>query len=462
LQISRKRLDLPLTHARDDRDFEWRDLLRLKRPRLAQVQAYIETLLRNCNVVMPTGSGKTLFGSMVIGRYLSMNPARIAVMVVDRIPLVFQQAQAIEADTGLRVARLCSENKTRRTVEAILDGEYNVLVITAGSLLELLKADRLYVEFFSVVVFDECHHCTGNHAYVQLLEELNVKTSCTETKPRILGLTASPFPAKCIPTAQKNLSELKSNIGAVIFKPALPHSHQHVIWRIIDWSPAQQQFINAVKAFIKDRARRVNIMAGNEMVCSTDIEMENFPKILGQLRLVSNDSDIVEGLRDLCGQLFTLLASLELCDVVGVPAAFDALTATSIAVPGAVRTSGDSRRLIQLVQEIKNAADDAKILVFVSTRETVRVLWDVLRGKFPKLNPLRVVGHGGYDGMEWEREQKEAIKSFSEGHSRLLVCTSVLEEGLDVSECDLVIRFYGSSSLIQFIQSRGRARQLSW
>ena len=358
------------------------------------------------------------------------------------------------------MARLCSENKTRRTVEAILDGEYHVLVITAGSLLELLKADRLYVEFFSVVVFDECHHCTGNHAYVQLLEELNVKTSCTETKPRILGLTASPFPAKCIPTAQKNLSELKSNIGAVIFKPALPHSHQHVIWRIIDWSPAQQQFINAVKAFIKDRARRVNIMAGNEMVCSTDIEMENFPKILGQLRLVSNDSGIVEGLRDLCGQLFTLLASLELCDVVGVPAAFDALTASSIAVPGAVRTSGDSPRLIQLVQEIKNAADDAKILVFVSTRETVRVLWDVLRGKFPKLNPLRVVGHGGYDGMEWEREQKEAIKSFSEGRSRLLVCTSVLEEGLDVSECDLVIRFYGSSSLIQFIQSRGRARKV--
>jgi len=77
--------------------------------------------------------------------------------------------------------------------------------------------------------------------------------------------------------------------------------------------------------------------------------MDNFPKILGQLRLVSNDSDIVEGLRDLCGQLFTLLASLELCDVVGVPAAFDALTATSIAVPGTVRTSGDSPRLIQLV-----------------------------------------------------------------------------------------------------------------
>ena len=69
------------------------------------------------------------------------------------------------------------------------------------------------------------------------------------------------------PNSSEELIRTESNIGAVIFKPALPHSHQHVIWRIIDWSPAQQQFINAVKAFIKDRARRVNIMAGTEMVC---------------------------------------------------------------------------------------------------------------------------------------------------------------------------------------------------
>jgi superfamily II DNA/RNA helicase len=39
------------------------------------------------------------------------------------------------------------------------------------------------------------------------------------------------------------------------------------------------------------------------------------------------------------------------------------------------------------------------------------------------------------------------------------VCTTVLEEGIDVSDCDLVIRYSGVNTLIQFIQSRGRARR---
>ena len=51
------------------------------------------------------------------------------------------------------------------------------------------------------------------------------------------------------------------------------------------------------------------------------------------------------------------------------------------------------------------------------------------------------------------------ISQFNSGKSRLIVCTSVLEEGLDVAACDLVIRFSGVRSLIQFVQSRGRARK---
>jgi len=100
---SRKKKIAPLTLANYDIDFEWKHLLRTKVPRRAQVEAYLEALQRDCIVVMPTGFGKTLIASMVMRKLSQLNPTKVAVMIVDRIPLVFQQAKAIEMDTGVRI-----------------------------------------------------------------------------------------------------------------------------------------------------------------------------------------------------------------------------------------------------------------------------------------------------------------------------------------------------------------------
>lgn len=40
----------------------------------------------------------------------------------------------------------------------------------------------------------------------------------------------------------------------------------------------------------------------------------------------------------------------------------------------------------------------------------------------------------------------------------IIVATSILEEGLDVQSCNLVIRFDPCSTVCSFIQSKGRAR----
>lgn len=44
----------------------------------------------------------------------------------------------------------------------------------------------------------------------------------------------------------------------------------------------------------------------------------------------------------------------------------------------------------------------------------------------------------------------------------MLVATTVIEEGLDIPSCNLVIRFDGSSdNLRSYVQSKGRARDLN-
>ncbi|MQL91412.1 hypothetical protein Taro_024008 [Colocasia esculenta] len=40
----------------------------------------------------------------------------------------------------------------------------------------------------------------------------------------------------------------------------------------------------------------------------------------------------------------------------------------------------------------------------------------------------------------------------------IIVATQILEEGLDVQSCNLVVRFDPSPTVCSFIQSRGRAR----
>ena len=70
---------------------------------------------------------------------------------------------------------------------------------------------------------------------------------------------------------------------------------------------------------------------------------------------------------------------------------------------------------------------------------TIFRLCEFLKEKFPHLKPQKVVGHGGLEG-QIHVIQNRIVQEFRNGDCKLLVCTSVLEEGIDVQECNLVIR----------------------
>jgi endoribonuclease Dicer len=56
------------------------------------------------------------------------------------------------------------------------------------------------------------------------------------------------------------------------------------------------------------------------------------------------------------------------------------------------------------------------------------------------------------------QEQQQTLMLFKTGQLNCLVCTSVAEEGLDLTACRLVVRFNPPARALEFIQSRGRAR----
>ena len=55
-------------------------------------------------------------------------------------------------------------------------------------------------------------------------------------------------------------------------------------------------------------------------------------------------------------------------------------------------------------------------------------------------------------------EQERVIKMFKTGEKNLLLATSVAEEGLDIRDCNYVIRYDMMGNEISLVQSRGRVR----
>lgn len=107
-------------------------------------------------------------------------------------------------------------------------------------------------------------------------------------------------------------------------------------------------------------------------------------------------------------------------------------------------------------------------LVFVEQRAWLAVLAEIL-ALHPRTKDLLRVGTflGTSNSTKRKqmiaslletRNQKATLDEFRVGTTNLILATSVLEEGIDVSSCNLVVCFERPKNLKSFVQRRGRAR----
>ena len=70
-----------------------------------------------------------------------------------------------------------------------------------------------------------------------------------------------------------------------------------------------------------------------------------------------------------------------------------------------------------------------------------------------------MTGQGSTDDLAMnELSQKNSLSSFRNGTTNLMLATDIAQEGLDIPECNYVIRYDFVSNEIGTVQSRGRAR----
>ncbi|KAK9122388.1 hypothetical protein Syun_020005 [Stephania yunnanensis] len=104
--------------------------------------------------------------------------------------------------------------------------------------------------------------------------------------------------------------------------------------------------------------------------------------------------------------------------------------------------------------------EDFRAIVFVERVVAALVLPKVF-AELPSLSFIKcasLIGHNNSQEMRTSQMQ-DAIAKFRDGRVTLLVATSVAEEGLDIRQCNVVIRFDLAKTVLAYIQSRGRARK---
>jgi hypothetical protein len=134
--------------------------------------------------------------------------------------------------------------------------------------------------------------------------------------------------------------------------------------------------------------------------------------------------------------------------------------------PAEMRLSDKVSKLIEaLMQESPSTFSG---IVFVQTRAEVAVMAHILSNNPRARDRFRIETFVGTSAHTYRARnvgelidlgsQKQTLKRFRDGIVNLVIATSVLEEGIDVPACNVVVCFQKPSNLKSFVQRRGRAR----
>lgn len=126
-----------------------------------------------------------------------------------------------------------------------------------------------------------------------------------------------------------------------------------------------------------------------------------------------------------------------------------------------------SDKVTVLLQELLAVDRDVVGIIFVKERAMVTMLYEVLLSCPRIAERYRIgcmVGASTHSSRKrtlyefWGEANQTGLRDFQLGAVNLLIGTSVLEEGIDIPACNLIVCFDKPNSPKAFIQRRGRAR----
>ncbi|CAL5428641.1 unnamed protein product [Camellia sinensis] len=508
---------------------------------------------KNTIAFLETGAGKTLIAVLLIKSVCSdlqlQNKRMLAVFLVPKVPLVYQQAEVIRERTGYQVGHYCGEmgqdfwdaRRWQREFET-----KQVLVMTAQILLNILRHSIIKMEAINLLILDECHHAVKKHPYSLVMSEF-YHTTPTENRPSVFGMTASPVNLKGVSSQVDcaiKIRNLETKLDSVVctikdrkeLEKHVPMPSEIVVeydkatslWSLHEQIKQMElaveeaaqsscrrskwQFMGARDAGAKEELRQVygvsertesdgaaNLIqklrainyalgeigqwcaykvAQSFLTALQNDERSNYQldvkfqesylsKVVTLLQCqlsegavsennsknATADNDATQG-----GSGLDEIEEGELPDshVVSGGEHVDVIIGAAVA-DGKVTPKVQS--LIKILLKYQHTVD-FRAIIFVERVVAALVLPKVF-AELPSLSFVKsasLIGHNNSREMRTSQMQ-DTIGKFRDGRVTLLVATSVAEEGLDIRQCNVVIRFDLAKTVLAYIQSRGRARK---
>lgn len=430
-------------------------------------------------VVLPTGTGKTIVTLRITAERLIQEYGGISLLLAPTKPLVEQHYE-----TYSELLDIMEENIVKFTGdvrpkerENIWNDSPSVVIATPQVIENDLISDRISLENVIHLTFDECHRATGDYSYVYIADKY--KQQCDD--PIITGLSASPGDTK------EDVLNICNNIN--VSQIEIVTEDDPMIEDYVYDTEIETRFVDISDEVLEVRDILQDVYKSRLEDLYEDDFVDSRSKTLSQGKLNRARGNIQQEMKkgnddaykamSIWAEAMKLNRAIELIETQGVSSFLDYYDR----LEEELRSDDSSKAVERLVSDpkVQKAVELAKdfdgtyqkfdvlrselvntvkigggkSLIFTKSRDTVESLVEEFSDDF---EVGRLVGQsdaGDSSGMK-QSEQKRAVEMFSEGEYEVLISTQIGEEGLDISEVDLVIFYEPATKGIEQIQRQGR------
>jgi Fanconi anemia group M protein len=440
----------------------------------------------NTMVILPTGLGKTAVALLVAASRLYNEGGRV-LMLAPTKPLVeqhlrfFERFLLVKSHQGSELSPFVMFTGEAPPSERTEDwNRATVILATPQVVKNDLIAGRYTLKDVTLLIVDECHRAVGSYAYVFLAQ----RYLASADKPRILAMTASPG------SVEEKVQEVCMNMGIAHIENRTendPDVRPYVFERDLDYISIDlpsdlKAAITVINELIEER---LALLASLHFTVPKreKLTMKALNEINAQIQQrIANRDPVAYSAASIYAACMKLRHAITLAESQGsevLKGYLAKLVAEGTGSGGSKASQGlikeqSFRELfeqslawtqelhpkpeitLRLVREQLEAHPDSRIIIFATYRDTVQLLVDYLVKN--GIACERFVGQATKDTEKGLSQKKQiaALTRFREGEFKVLIATSVGEEGLDVPSTDMVIFYEAVPSEIRSIQRKGR------